>query len=98
MVVIPLVKELTVPDDAPVKLSTAPDVCTLGTLSAIREELENKHLETVTEFKREGREERDRQENEGLGDRWGEKAECCDTKNQSQIYWIQNRNAIQLYT
>jgi hypothetical protein len=48
-------------------------VCTLGTLSAIGEELENKRLETVTEFKREGREERDRQENAGLGDRWGEK-------------------------
>ena len=52
LVVIPLVKELTVPDDAPVKLSTAPDVCTLGTLSAIREELENKHLETaLNDFK-----------------------------------------------
>ena len=72
-VVIPLAKELIVPDDAPVKLSTAPDLCTLGTLSAIGEELETKRLETVTEFKREGREERDRRENEGLGDRWGEK-------------------------
>jgi hypothetical protein len=46
-----------------------PDLCTLGTLSAIGEELETKCLETVTEFKREGREERDRRENEGLGDR-----------------------------
>ncbi len=72
-VVIPLAKQLIIPDDAPVKLPTAPDVCTLGTLSAIGEELETKCLETVTEFKREGREERDRQENQGLGDRWGEK-------------------------
>ncbi len=32
-----------------------------------------KCLETISEVKREGREERDRQENEGLGDRWGEK-------------------------
>jgi hypothetical protein len=72
-VVIPLAKELIVPDDAPVKLPTAPNLCTLGTLSAIGEELETKCLETLTEFKREGREERDRRENEGLGDRWGEK-------------------------
>ena len=56
-----------------VKLPTAPDLCTLGTLFAIGEELEEKKLETVTEFKQEGREERDRRENEGLGDRWGEK-------------------------
>jgi hypothetical protein len=68
-----LAKELIVPDDAPVKLPTAHDLCTLGTLSAIGEELETKRLETVTEFKQEGREERDRRENEGLGDRWGEK-------------------------
>jgi hypothetical protein len=69
LVVIPLAKELIVPDDSPVKLATAPDLCTLGTLSAIGEELETKCLETVTEFKREGREERDRRENDGLGDR-----------------------------
>jgi hypothetical protein len=73
LVVIPLAKELTVPDDAPVKLPTAPDVCTLGTLSAIGEEMETKRLETISDFKQEGREERDRRENEGLGDRWGEK-------------------------
>ncbi len=72
-VVIPLAKELTVPDDPPVKLPIAQDVCTLGTLSVIGEEMETKRLETVSEFKREGREERDRRENEGLGDRWGEK-------------------------
>jgi hypothetical protein len=42
-------------------------------LSAIGEEMETKRLETISEVKREGREERDRQENEGLGDRWGEK-------------------------
>ena len=47
-VVIPLAKELIVPDAAPVKLPTAPDRCTLGTLSAIGEELETKRLETVT--------------------------------------------------
>ena len=60
LVVVPLAKKLTVPNDAPVKLPTAPDVSTLGTLSAIGEELENKRLETVTEFKQEGREERER--------------------------------------
>ena len=54
-VVIPLAKELIVPDDAPEKLPTAPDLCTLGTLSAIGEELETKRLETVTEFKQEVR-------------------------------------------
>ena len=49
------------PNDAHVKLKlpTAPDVCTLGTLSAKGEDLETKCLETVTEFKQEGREERD---------------------------------------
>ena len=36
--------------------------------------METKRLKTISEVKREGsREERDRQENEGLGDRWGEK-------------------------
>ncbi len=35
--------------------------------------METTRLETISEVKREGREERDRQENEGLGDRWGEK-------------------------
>ena len=73
LVVIPLAKELILPDDAPVKLPTAPDLCTLETLSATGEELKTKSLETVTEFKQEGREERDRREKEGLGDRWGEK-------------------------
>ena len=80
LVVIPLAKELIVPDDAPVKIPTAPNVCTLGTVSAIGEELETKCLETVTEFKQEGREERDRWDNEGLSDRGGG-AECCDSRN-----------------
>ncbi len=64
---------LRVPDDAPVKLPTASDVCTLGTLSAIGEELKTKSLATITEFKHKCREERDRRDKEGLGDRWGEK-------------------------
>jgi hypothetical protein len=55
------------------KLPTAPDVCTLGTLPAIGEELlKTQSLATNTEFKHTGREERDRRENEVLGDRWGE--------------------------
>jgi hypothetical protein len=73
LIVIPLVAKLRVPDDAPVKLPTAPDVCTLGTLSAIGEELKTKSLATITEFKYKGREEEDRREKEWLGDRWGEK-------------------------
>ena len=73
LIVIPLAAKLRVPDDTPVKLPTAPDVCTLGTLSAIGNELETKSLATITEFKHKGREERDRREKEGLGDRWGEK-------------------------
>ncbi len=56
-------------------------MCTLGTLSAIGEELEDKCLETVTDFKREGREERDRQENEELDDRWGEKQSVAIPEN-----------------
>ena len=55
LVVIPLAKELIVHDDATVKLPNAPHLCTLGTLSAIGEELETKRLETVTEFKQEVR-------------------------------------------
>ena len=39
LIVIPLAAILRVPDDAPVKLPTAPDVCTLGSLSAIGDEL-----------------------------------------------------------
>jgi hypothetical protein len=38
-VIIPLAAKKTIPDDAPAKLPTAPDVQTLGTLSAIGEEL-----------------------------------------------------------
>ena len=40
--------------------------------------METKCLETISEVKREGREERDRQENDGLGDRWGEKQSVDD--------------------
>ncbi len=65
--------QLRVPDDAPVKLPTTPDVCTLGTLSTIGEELKTKSLATITEFKHKGREERDRREKKGLGDRSDEK-------------------------
>jgi hypothetical protein len=61
---------LRVPHDAPVKLPTAPDVCTLGTLSAIEEELITKSLATITEFKHKGKEERDRRDKQGLYDRW----------------------------
>ena len=59
-VVIPLATKLSVPDDAPAKLPTAPDVCTLGTLSAIGEELKTNCLGKISEFKQKGREERDR--------------------------------------
>ncbi len=72
-IVIPLAAKLRVPDVAPVKLRTAPDVCTLGSLSAIGEELKTKSLATITELKHKGREERDKMEKEGLGDRWGER-------------------------
>jgi hypothetical protein len=44
LIVIPLAAILREPDDAPVKLPTAPDVCTLGTLSAIREGPKTKSL------------------------------------------------------
>ncbi len=72
LIVIPLAAKLRVPNDAPVKLPTAPDVCPLGTLSALGEELKTKSLTTITEFKHKGRDERDRREKEGLGDRWAE--------------------------
>jgi hypothetical protein len=55
LIVISLVAILRVPDYAPVKLPTAPDVCTLGTLSAIGEELKTKFLAKITEFKHKGR-------------------------------------------
>ncbi len=56
----------TIPGDAPAKLPTAPDVHTLATLSAIGEELKIK-------FKEKGREEKDRREEEGFGDRWADR-------------------------
>jgi hypothetical protein len=59
-VVIPLAAKKTIPDDAPAKLPTAPDVPTLGTLSAIGEELKIKGLSETAQFKEKGREERDR--------------------------------------
>ncbi len=55
LIVIPLAAILRVPDDATVKLTTAPDVCHLGTLSAIREELKTKKIVIITEFKHKGR-------------------------------------------
>jgi hypothetical protein len=72
-VVIPLATKLNVPDDAPAKLPTAPDLCTLGTLSAIGDELKTKGLAQIAEFNQKGRTERDRREEEGRGDRWAEK-------------------------
>jgi hypothetical protein len=42
-------------------------------LSAIREGPKTKSLATISEFKHKDRKERDRREEEGLGDRWGEK-------------------------
>jgi hypothetical protein len=73
IVVIPLATKLNVPDDAPAKLPTAPDLCTLGTLSGIGDELKTKGLAQIAEFKQKGRTERDRREEEGRGDRWAEK-------------------------
>jgi hypothetical protein len=72
-VVIPLATKLNVPDDAPAKLPTAPDLCTLGSLSAIGDELKTKGLAQIAEFKQKGRTERDRREEDGRGDRWAEK-------------------------
>jgi hypothetical protein len=71
-VVIPLATKLSVPDDAPAKLPTAPDVCTLGTLSAIGEELKTNCLGKIAKFNQKCSEERDRREGEGLGDRWAD--------------------------
>jgi hypothetical protein len=73
LIVNPLAAILRVPDDAPVKLPTAPDLYTLGALSAIGEEPKTKSLVSITEFRHKSREERDRREKEGLGDSWGEK-------------------------
>jgi hypothetical protein len=72
-VVIPLATKLYVPDNAPAKLPTAPDLCTLGTLSAIGDELKTKGLAQIAEFKQKVRTERDRREEEGRGDRWAKK-------------------------
>jgi hypothetical protein len=51
LIVIPLAAKIRVPDDTPVKMPTALDVCTLGTLSAIGEEVKTKSLAKITEFK-----------------------------------------------
>ncbi len=65
LIVIQLAAILRVPDDAPAKLPTDPDVCTLGPLSAIREEPKTKSLVTITEFKHKGKKERHRREKKG---------------------------------
>ncbi len=72
-VVIPLAAKKTIPDDAPEKLPTAPDLHTLGTLSANGEELKTKGLAEIAQFKEKGREERDRREEEGFGARWADR-------------------------
>jgi hypothetical protein len=72
-VIIPLAAKKTIPVDAPAKLPTAPDVHTLGMLSAIGEELKIKGLAEIAQFKEKGREKRDRREEEGFGDRWADR-------------------------
>jgi hypothetical protein len=72
-VVIPLAAKKTIPDDAPAILLTAPDVHTLGTLSAIGEELKIKGLPEIAQFKEKGKEERDKREEEGFGGRWADR-------------------------
>ncbi len=64
-VVIPLAAKKTIPDDAPEKFPTAPDVHTLVTLSANGEELKIKGLAEITQFKEKGRGERERREEDG---------------------------------
>jgi hypothetical protein len=68
-----LAAKKTIPDDAPAKLPTAADVHTLGTLSAIGEELKIKGLSEIAQFKEKGREKRDRREEEGFGDMWADR-------------------------
>jgi hypothetical protein len=63
----------TIPDDAPAKLQTAPNVHTHGTLSTIGEELKINGLAEIAQFKEKGGEERDRREVEGIGDRWADR-------------------------
>ncbi len=72
-VVISLAAKKTIPDDALAKLLAAPDVHTLVTLSPIGEELKIKGLSEIAQFKEKGREERDRREEEGFGDRWADR-------------------------
>jgi hypothetical protein len=72
-IVIPLAAKKTIPDDAMAKLPTAPDVHTLGKLSNIGEVLKIKGLSGIAQFKEKGREERDRREEEGFGDRWADR-------------------------
>ena len=74
-VFIPLAAKKTIPYNTPAKLPTAPDVPTLGTLSAIGEQLKTKSSAQIAKFKVKGREERDRREEEGFGDRWAENRE-----------------------
>jgi hypothetical protein len=89
-VVIPLATKLNVPDDAPAKLPTAPDLCTLGSLSAIGDELKTKGLVQIAEFKQKGRTERDRREEDGRGDRWAEKQSAVRPEINNEICWVQN--------
>jgi hypothetical protein len=61
-VVAPLAAKKTIPYDAPEYLPTAPDLHTLGTLSAIGEEVKIKGLSETAQFTEKGREERERRE------------------------------------
>jgi hypothetical protein len=72
-VVISFAAKKNIPDDAPAKLPTAPDVHTLGMLSAIGDELKIKGLSEIAQFKEKGREERYRREEGVLGDRWADR-------------------------
>jgi hypothetical protein len=70
--VIPLAETRDVPGEPPLSLPSPPKMPSLGTKSEIALCMESKNESKLAEFKVKAYAKRDKQEAEGIGDRWSE--------------------------
>jgi len=70
--VIPLAETRVVPGEPPLSLPSPPDMPSLGTKSEIALSMESKNESKLAEFKEKAYSERDKREEDGIGDRWSE--------------------------
>ena len=70
--VIPLAETRDVPREPPLSLPSPPEMSSLGTKSEIALSMESKNESKLAEFKVKAYSERDKREEDGIGDRWSE--------------------------